>query len=127
MCYPFEQLFVEETKDNYSIDLSFAIPECTHLPKDVIDSCLINTRHKAVNPHAQRLVAAATKSTQPLPKANGKPKPATKGKAKSAAKAKVKSHKEEGKDKEKEEKEVSEYSQARNKFMSKPESLVFKV
>ena len=122
MCYPFEQLFVEETKDNYSIDLSFAIPECTHLPKDIIDSW-----HKAVNPHAQRLVAAATKSTQPLPKANGKPKPATKGKAKSAAKAKVKSQKEEGKDKEKEEKEVSEYSQARNKFMSKPESLVFKV
>jgi hypothetical protein len=123
MLVPVMQLIVEEAKDNYSIDLSFAIPECTHLPKEVIDSCLINTRHKAVNPHAQRLVAAATKSTQPVPKADGKPKQTTKGKAKGKAKAKAKTEK----GKEEEEKEVSEYSQARNKFMNKPESLIFKL
>jgi len=123
MLVPVMQLIVEEAKDNYSIDLSFAIPECTHLPKEVIDSCLINTRHKAVNPHAQRLVAAATKSTQPVPKADGKPKQTAKGKAKGKAKAKAKTEK----GKEEEEKEVSEYSQARNKFMNKPESLIFKL
>ena len=83
----------------------------------------MNTRHKAVNPHAQRLVAAAAKSTQPVPKADVKSKPGAKAKAKGKDKAKAKTEKK----KEDKGEEVSEYSQARNKFMSKPESLIVKL
>ena len=91
------------------------IPECSHMQRDLIETCLLNQIHKPINPHSQRLLVASKKPAEPLPKADDK-KPGqkpktTNGKAKAKAKPEKRS-------------ELTEYSQAKQKFLESPEKLV---
>jgi hypothetical protein len=109
----------KETKDGYTIDLPYSIPECSHLQRDLIEKCLLNQVHKPVNPHSQRLIVASKKATEPLPKE--KPKPKGKAKATSKAKAKAKAKaKSEPKNKD----EQTEYTKAKNAWLESEEKLV---
>ena len=101
------------TKDGYTIDLD-DIPECSHMQRDLIETCLLNQIHNPINPHSQRLLVASKKPAEPLPKAPSKkpaPKPKT-TKAKEKAKAKAKAAPKN---------EPSEYSKAKQKFLESPE------
>ncbi len=101
-----------------------------------IPECLVNVQHKPINPHSQRLIAAAARAAKAPPAAAPKAKGKAKAKAKSKDQQKGKTGKGKGKgqkkgkdsekDKEDEEKipkkprkeaEMTEYSIAKKEFM----------
>lgn len=133
--------------------MPFAIPECSHLPRNIIDGCLVNAKTQPINPHAQRLLAAAAKTTKAPPGAEAKAKSKASAKAKATAqsskpgksKGKGKDGKGKGKGKGKDEKkkkkgeekldtpkntrkeaEMTEYSIAKKQFMEDPWNLDWK-
>lgn len=122
--------------------MPFTIPECSHLPQNIIDGCLAKGKHQPINPHAQRLRAAAAKATKAPPgaeaKANAKAKAQTakskgkgnkgkgKGKEKKSKKKGDETKEEEDNPKKRKEAEMTEYSIAKKQFMEDPWTLDWK-
>ena len=88
----------------------------TRIPPEAVAACCAGT-HSPVNPHRQRLLVAAHKATQtlPKPKAKAAAKKAPKGKAKAKAKSKTKAAAGQTAGT----KECTAYADAKNKFVSK--------